>query len=396
MMKEKYDIVIIGGGISGLSLAKLLAKMDRKVLVLEANAQIGGSIESLTYKDFNVDMGAHTIYNSYTSLIKLMEVAEVADMHQAREKQKYYINHKKPFQKMTAPLNWGELLLHIPKAFFVKKAEKTVEEYYSKIMGKGNYTHFGRYAFGAVISQVPDEYLASFFLKIRKEKNKSYPRSLTFCDGMQMLTEAYATDLNITIQPNAEVLQIEKTGETYHIKMQDETLETANIALAIEADKVAHLVKSIVPKLSDSLTHIPYSTVSSYGIVVAKDTSKAPPFTFLLDTTNTFTSVVSRDVAPHEKYRGFAIHKQGKIAKEVLKKILLEKMKVTDNEILKEQVKTHRLPRLTKGHLDFLENVNSFLPEGFYLTGNYFDGMSLEDCVRRSESEALRFISEQK
>lgn len=395
-MKEEYDIVIVGGGISGLSLAKLLARMDRKVLVIEASTHIGGSISSLNYKDFNVDMGAHTLYNSYTSLIRLMEVADIADMHQAREKKKYYINHKKSFQKMTAPLHWGELLMHLPKAFFVKKEGKTVAEYYSRIMGKSNYSNFGRYALGAVISQIPDEYLASFFLKIRKEKNKNYPRSLTFRGGMQMLTEAYAKDSNITIRTNEEVQQIEKINEIYKITTQNATLESTNIALAIEADKAAHLAHQIIPELSNLLKHIPYSEVSSYGIIIPKNASATPPFTFLLDTTNTFTSIVSRDVAPHLTYRGFTIHKQGKVAKEELKRILLEKIKSSEDEILKECTKTHRLPKLTKGHPTFLENIDTLLPKGFYLTGNYFEGMSLEDCVRRSESEALRFISQQK
>jgi len=46
--KEKFDIIIIGSGIGGLSCAASLAMCNYKVLVLEKNPSIGGSMSTFT------------------------------------------------------------------------------------------------------------------------------------------------------------------------------------------------------------------------------------------------------------------------------------------------------------------------------------------------------------
>ncbi|MFN8805896.1 MAG: FAD-dependent oxidoreductase, partial [Bacteroidota bacterium] len=47
MSTKKFDIVIIGAGHNGLVAATYLAKAGRKVLVLEANSEVGGATASV-------------------------------------------------------------------------------------------------------------------------------------------------------------------------------------------------------------------------------------------------------------------------------------------------------------------------------------------------------------
>ena len=42
-MIDKYDAIVIGAGHNGLVCSALLAKAGKKVLVLEANNQVGGA-----------------------------------------------------------------------------------------------------------------------------------------------------------------------------------------------------------------------------------------------------------------------------------------------------------------------------------------------------------------
>ena len=53
---EKYDVVIIGAGPAGLKCAEILAKNNKKVLVLEKNKNIGKKVcaGGLTMKDFEL------------------------------------------------------------------------------------------------------------------------------------------------------------------------------------------------------------------------------------------------------------------------------------------------------------------------------------------------------
>lgn len=58
---EKYDIAIIGAGISGFSAALRLQKRGFKTITLEAHGQIGGCSGFFTKKGFSFDVGATTL-----------------------------------------------------------------------------------------------------------------------------------------------------------------------------------------------------------------------------------------------------------------------------------------------------------------------------------------------
>lgn len=54
---ENLDAIIIGSGIGGLGLAVLLAKVGKKVLVLEQHTRAGGCCHTFSEKGFEFDVG---------------------------------------------------------------------------------------------------------------------------------------------------------------------------------------------------------------------------------------------------------------------------------------------------------------------------------------------------
>ncbi|XP_070837614.1 all-trans-retinol 13,14-reductase-like [Chaetodon trifascialis] len=58
---ENLDAIIIGSGVGGLGLAVLLAKVGKKVLVLEQHGRAGGCSHTFTEKSFEFDVGIHYI-----------------------------------------------------------------------------------------------------------------------------------------------------------------------------------------------------------------------------------------------------------------------------------------------------------------------------------------------
>ena len=52
-IKEKYDVIIIGSGISGLCCGALLAMEGKKVLILEKHFKIGGYTHTFKRQNFN-------------------------------------------------------------------------------------------------------------------------------------------------------------------------------------------------------------------------------------------------------------------------------------------------------------------------------------------------------
>lgn len=53
-----YDVVVVGAGLAGLTAAVFLHDAGRKVAVVEARAQVGGRIKTLTEGDLCLDLGA--------------------------------------------------------------------------------------------------------------------------------------------------------------------------------------------------------------------------------------------------------------------------------------------------------------------------------------------------
>lgn len=58
-MAEKFDVVIAGGGLSGMGVGALLANAGKKVLVLEQSPYLGGRATSFKYKGFILNIGQH-------------------------------------------------------------------------------------------------------------------------------------------------------------------------------------------------------------------------------------------------------------------------------------------------------------------------------------------------
>jgi UDP-galactopyranose mutase len=61
-----YDYLIVGSGLAGASLARLLANKGKKVLVLEQRSEVGGNIATHVENGIILhDYGPHIFHTSY-------------------------------------------------------------------------------------------------------------------------------------------------------------------------------------------------------------------------------------------------------------------------------------------------------------------------------------------
>lgn len=63
----KYDVIIIGGGLGGLTSGAKLAKEGKKVLLLEQHDRPGGCATTFTRKDFTMEVGLHEMDGLHAS-----------------------------------------------------------------------------------------------------------------------------------------------------------------------------------------------------------------------------------------------------------------------------------------------------------------------------------------
>ncbi|MBL8062131.1 MAG: FAD-dependent oxidoreductase [Anaerolineales bacterium] len=78
MTQEKYDAIIIGAGIAGLTAALHLAERGLKPLILESGEQIGGRLAGageiqIQSKTFPLEHGVHGVWSSYVNLRHMLQ-----------------------------------------------------------------------------------------------------------------------------------------------------------------------------------------------------------------------------------------------------------------------------------------------------------------------------------
>ena len=61
---EKYDIIIVGGGIAGLFLAYKLKDTKQNILLIEKEKELGGRIHTIYKTDYHYECGAARISKS--------------------------------------------------------------------------------------------------------------------------------------------------------------------------------------------------------------------------------------------------------------------------------------------------------------------------------------------
>uniref|UniRef100_UPI00358FEBBE all-trans-retinol 13,14-reductase isoform X1 n=1 Tax=Myxine glutinosa TaxID=7769 RepID=UPI00358FEBBE len=76
---ENLDAIVIGSGIGGLSVAALLAKAGKRVLVLEQHSKAGGCCHTYGKKGFEFDVGIHYVGEMQSNAITRLLIDQLTD-----------------------------------------------------------------------------------------------------------------------------------------------------------------------------------------------------------------------------------------------------------------------------------------------------------------------------
>jgi phytoene dehydrogenase-like protein len=69
----KYDAVIIGAGAAGLTAGALLAKLGKKVVVMDRDKYLGGRAMAVPFEGYRMNLGGHLLEDSGSGITKIFE-----------------------------------------------------------------------------------------------------------------------------------------------------------------------------------------------------------------------------------------------------------------------------------------------------------------------------------
>lgn len=388
----KINTVILGGGISGVSFSQKLTKENIENIVIEKE-QIGGCIYSAKYNDLWFEMGAHTIYNSYSDTIEFIKKNKIQQDIATRKKLPFLmVMPTNQIQSIFSNLNYLTL---VPSYIFnrkISKDDKTVKQYASQVFGKKNYDNTFKYCFSAVLSQDSDNFPMKYLFK-KYDRDTSFPRNFTFKDGLSNLFKN--TSVNLV---KGEVFKISQTDDKQWLIMTNNaTYNAKNICLATPWNITKNLIYEILPSIASHQYSPKMSHLTSIGIVVSKDKLKhIKDIAGLIGKEQFFYSAVSRDVIKHPNLRAIVFHckSQPNLEMKNIRNKATGVLGISTKDIIHAHTKQNSLPCYNKNHDIFIKDLEDALTKhkNLFITGNFFDRLAIENCIRRSNHQASKLI----
>lgn len=393
---EHFDCIVIGAGVSGLVAAARMAREGRSVCVLEAADRLGGCIQSWRPRDdFWLELGAHTAYNSYAPLLEALDERGRLDDLLPREKVGYrFVDAGGTLQSPLSRLNFFTAAMHLPFGLFKPKTGRSVAEWFSGLLGQGNYRRVLSPAFAAVLSQPADAFPSAWLFR-KKPRMQKAPRKFTFDGGLQGLLEALAADAPYSVRTGCVVKSIARQDAGYLIETAQDALTCAQLILAVPVDVASSLLRASYPGVAQRLARFPMTASEAMGVVLPAEQCALPALAGLIGLDDHFWSVVTRDPVPHARLRGYTFHfrpgvldRAGKLAR------IARLLGTRETAFLHVAEAVNRLPALGVEHTVLADEVLALLAqEPLALVGNYLNGLSIGDCAERAAIETRRLLN---
>ncbi len=403
-MSEAFEHIVVGGGISGLGLAHAAARRGIQTLVLEADERVGGCINSQCFPDcggYWVEAGTHTCYNSYGHLLDILGDLGVMARLTPKAKVSFSLWRDGKRRSILSALHPWELLLSVPRLFTTKKAGLSVRDYYAAGLGAANYQDLFGPAFSAVICQEADDFPADLLFR-RKPRRKEVLRSFTLPQGLSEIPLAIAGQSGLTLRTGQTLQEVRRDGKGFRLLMADgDELSCATLSLATPPDVAARLLDAPAGPVVDQKAVMAIKGIGMREIetlvlcVSAQALGHLPPTAGFIAVDDAFNAMVSRDYLADGSYRGFSFHfRPGDLTPEDQQKRACAALGIAPAAIA-GLVRVHnRLPALRVGHGERVARIDTALAgTRLGITGNWFQGVSVEDCLTRSHQECERLFA---
>jgi oxygen-dependent protoporphyrinogen oxidase len=451
-MNAASEVIVIGGGISGLATAWWLQGRGHDVALIEAAQRPGGTIGSLRHDGCLIESGPNSTQETTPLIGQLLEEVRIADERISANPlagNRFVLRGGRMIPLplslpafLTTPLFSWRAKFVIAREPFVAPAAADAEETVAEFVVRRLGTEFLDYAINPFVAgvyagdparlsvraafprlfQLEQQYgslirgqiLGARERKRNREKSRQAAPMLSFRDGMQTLTDAIARrlkrlELNTAASAIARhhgggwVVAADAPGGTIAYRAR-------TVIVATPADAAARLVRPLAPAAADALDAIPYPPVAA--AVAAYDRTEIrhalDGFGFLVpakENRRILGTIFSGTLFENRAPDGIALlstfvggMRQPELARydeDAIAGLVQEELAdVLGAPPRARWVRVARWPRAipqyTLGHLERIARVEAAERElpGLFFCANYRGGISVADCTRSAFATA--------
>ncbi len=440
MKKSNKSVAILGGGISGLSIAYHLKKSGFNVTIYEKNEKPGGVIQSQRKSGWLVEEGPNTIlvqdkklWHFFVELNLTNQIEEAG-----KNAKKRFIVRDKILQPVPSSLS-GFLttnLLSTSAKFklfkepFIapsKKKDETIADFMRRRLGN-DALDYGMNPFVAGVyagdpkklsvkhtfsklHEVEQKYGSVLKGMLKKKKNKKTKKALiSFDEGLQVLPVRLHQKLENEFQVKTEVSQLSKKGNNWLVSVKRNGNFSQNEYGAVVSTLPAYYLSNVWSAKSkdavNKLAAIGYAPISVVALGFKKGQIDHPldGFGMLIPEKENFNilgCLFSSSLFPNRAPEGHVLltcflggMRQPALANLPAEKLIAKTLSDLDKLLGvegKPDFKHHSfwqkgIPQFNLGYNSFPEAADQIEKEndGFFISGNFISGVSIPDCILAS------------
>ena len=446
-------VIVIGGGITGLSAAWALQKAGVEYALLEKSARWGGKVHTeiveLPEGKAIIDGGPESFLTRKTAAWDLAGELGIQDqvINPGGETSHMFILDGgtpvevplAPVKFITSPLMSGRGKLRmLTEPFQPPKgddADESLADFVTRRLGREALEKFIGPILGGIYNTNPDtqsilvsspimremeaEYgglvkavIGRIFGKNKPKRDPNRPRFGAFANGLEDMVTELVAQLSGDLRLNVEISSVEKLDAGYRLTLASgETLAADALIFATPANATADLLTKIAPEPAEKLASIRHTNIGTITLIYKAEDMQTEEIIHGLMIPRrekraidaiTFTSLKMPTRIPQEYgmlrvFFGGGMPDVVEMSDEDLVEAVRAELKALIG-IAAEPVATvpfrweASFPQADVGHLAKVAEIEAMLPEGVYVTGSSYRGIGVPDCIQQANDTVEKIL----